>query len=72
MERFQQRTSFLLMRTVTWVTMLAPQRMLVVNIVRSTTGCSTSAAVWLNPAKCFPKAKYANLKSCADEVYLCG
>ena len=72
MERFQQHTSFLLIRTVTWVTMLAPQRMLVVNIVQNTTGCSTSAAVWLNPAKCFPKAKYANLKSCADEVYLCG
>ena len=43
----------------TWVTMLAPQRMLVENIVQITTGCSTSATVWLNPAKCFPKAKFA-------------
>ena len=63
---FSKRTSFLLMRTVTWVTMLAPQRMLVVNIVQSTTGCSTGAAVWLNPAK------WICPKSCADEFYLCG
>jgi len=33
-----------------------------VNMVQSTTGCSTSAAVWLNPAKCFPKANMQTRK----------